>query len=126
MHSALDIGTHFVAGQKVSHLTSFSSHSSYISFIFEFVTIEIYMTLPVILNSCSRVSTVHAHMYKVGENVRGSTEHPCALPGELLPCYAQENRANHIAQCRRLTEHCLVFFTFYPCTIKQKCWYTYF
>lgn len=89
MHSALDIGTHFVAGQKVPHLTFFfffSSHSSYISFIFEFVTIEIYMTFTVILNSCSRVSTMPAQMYKVGENVRGSTEHPRALPGELLPC----------------------------------------
>lgn len=64
----------------------FFPHSSYISFIFEFVTIEIYMTFTVILNSCSRVSTMPAQMYKVGENVRGSTEHPHALPGELLPC----------------------------------------
>lgn len=40
-----------------------------------------------------------AQMYKVGENVRGSTEHPRALPGELLPCYAQENRADHSAFC---------------------------
>jgi len=34
MHTALDIGTHFIAGQKVSHLTYFSSYSSYNSFIF--------------------------------------------------------------------------------------------
>lgn len=32
MHTALDIGTHFVAGQKVAHLTS--SYHSYNSFIF--------------------------------------------------------------------------------------------
>lgn len=44
------------------------------------------MIFTVILNSCSRVSTMPAQMYKVGENVRGSTEHPRALPGELLPC----------------------------------------
>lgn len=75
----------------------FSSHSSYISFIFGFVTIRIYMTFTIILYSCSRLCTMHAQMYKVGENVTGSTEHPCALPGELLPCYAQESRTDHSA-----------------------------
>lgn len=97
MHSDLDIGTHFVVGQKVSHLTSFSSHSSYISFIFGFVTIRIYMTFTIILYSCSRLCTMHAQMYQVGENVTGSTEHPRALPGELLPCYAQGSRTDHSA-----------------------------
>lgn len=129
MRSALDIGTHFVAGQKVSHLTSFSSHSSYIRFIFEFVTIEIYTTFTVIWSSCSRVSTMHTQMYKVGESVRGSAEHsPCFAWGGAvtLQCTRKQNRPQCISQCRRLTEHCLVFFTFHPSTIKQKCWNRYF
>lgn len=90
MHSALNIGTHFVAGQEVSHLTSFSSHSSYIRFIFKFVTIEIYMISTVILNSCSRVSTMHTQMYKVDDNVRGSAEHPpCSAWGAVTLLYTR-------------------------------------
>lgn len=99
MHTALDIGTHFVASQKVSHLTSFSSYSSYNSFIFEVVTVEIYMTFTIILGSCSRLSTMYVQMYKGGENVTCSTEHLCALHGEPLAyCAHQSRREQCISQ----------------------------
>lgn len=95
MHTALDIGTHFVAGQKVAHLTS--SYRSYNSFIFEFVTIEIYMTFTIILDSCRRLNTMYVQMYKAGEKVTCSTEHFCALPEELLAYSVQESRTEHSA-----------------------------
>lgn len=73
-------------------LTPFSLYSPCNSFIFGFVTVEIYMTFTIILGSCSRLSTMYVQMYKAGENVTWSAEHLCALPGELLAYDAKESR----------------------------------
>lgn len=52
--------------------------------VFLFVPTKSYMIFTIILDSCSRRSTMCVQMYKVGENVMYSNEHLCALPGELL------------------------------------------
>jgi len=74
------------------HFDFFSACSPCNSFIFGFITIEIYMTLTVMLGSCSRLCAMYVQMYKVGENVTWSAEHLCALPGELLAYDAKESR----------------------------------